>query len=321
MNVKTVCTPDNLAWERDLYTAYHYTDEDGHEKTVMKYQIPFAPEIEAIFMVEHGIEPAQRRSFYANLVRCIQRQIEISEYLTARKVPSILSFSKVEQEKTEDGVICIYLETERIWPITYKVLHGTVSQITLLDIVYRLAIILRDISKEDVGVVHRGLDINEVFINKDNRICLGGFHYAFCPALGGQPDYLPGHPVNLPKIFLHGETGNQAHDVMALAIMAWNLFSGVPFDAKLPASRLVYPEYATDPIVDALLCGMTGNVSDCNLFRRKLADSRKLLNKSEGDRVFIPVREQALKEFRIEYIDQGKADCPENTKEDTHEQN
>jgi len=114
MSLASYCTSDNLVWETDLMTGYHYANEDGQIKTVMRYQIPLDPEKEAVFIAKYDISLGERRSFYENLVRCIQREVSVSSYLAERKVPSILAFSNIEQVRDDTGVVSIYLETEQI---------------------------------------------------------------------------------------------------------------------------------------------------------------------------------------------------------------
>lgn len=303
MALSDVCTSKNFAWETELASAFHYRNEDGEVKTVFRYQVPLPPEKEAIFMAKYDVAANDRLSFYQNLVRCIQREVAISDYLTKAKVSSILTFSAVEQERDEKGVSYIYLETEQVWPVMKKLLTGAVPAITVLDVIYRLAVVLRDLGKEDVGVVHRGLDLNKVYINQEEKLKVGGFFYADCPGLGSFPDYLPTRPVNLPFVFLHGERGHQGFDLMTLSITAWNLLSGHPFDARLADSRLVFPAYATEGLVEALRIGMSGSLEYCNLFRRKLSDCRKQLVKTDYAQLAIPIRQQLLKEFVVEYID------------------
>lgn len=311
MVLAAACSPENVAWETDLLTAFHYRNENGEMKTVMRYQVPLDPDKEAVYIAKHGIAPAERMGFYQNLVRCIQREVSVSEYLNKADVPSVLSYSKVEQEKSEKGTVYIYLETEQVWPATEKLLCDSISASTLLDLIYRLSIILRDISKDGIDVVHRGLDLREVYINAENRVRLSGFFYAACPNFGEYPSYLPGRPVNLPYVLLNGDSGHQGYDIMTLAILSWNLFSGNPYDARLTSNRLVFPEYATEEITDALLCGMSGNPENCNLFRRKLSDCRKQLSKNGEAPVYIPVRRQLLKDFIVEYVNQDNGSCLE----------
>lgn len=295
------------AWESHFGTAFHINDEKGSAKTVFQYQIPFSAEKEAELLTHFKVAPAERLAFYQKLLACIQHNLAVTNYLQRANVPSILHFTDVQQVK-EDGRTILYLETDEVWPITARILHGEISQITLLDLLYRLSIILRDIHSETVGISHRGLDLNEVYIDGQGKILLGGFYYAACTRadideIGASPEYLPMKPVNLPIALEKGAKGSQGTDILTLAMNAWNLYSGNPFDVKLTSKRMVYPEYATDEIVAALALGLTGQDANCNQFRRRLTECRKALNKTEFGSSFIPVRTQRIKQFRIEYVD------------------
>ena len=300
MELHTAVLHGDHVWSGEMADAYHCTDESGVVRTVFRYRIPFPAEQEAVYLVKYGKEPQDRLELYQQMARCIQRQVKVSEYLKESGIPSVLTYSKVEQARDEDGVSHIYLESEQVWPVIDKLISPSVSVITVLEILMRLAYILRDISK--VGVVHRGLDLKEVYINADNKILLGGFFYSECPGLDRYPDYLPQRPGNLPGLFLRGEAGHQGTDIQTLAILGWNLFSGVPHDARLRRSRLVFPEYAAEEVVSALMIGLQGREEECNAFRRKLADARKLLGKTDYAETKLPFVKPLLKEFVVKYV-------------------
>lgn len=299
--LEALCTDAHLVWESRIGSAFHVTNETGEIKTVFRYQIPFPADKEAEFLARYNVPASDRLRFYKDFAKCIQRQIQASNLLAQAKVPSILTFSDMKQERSQDGVTSIYLESEQVWPIMDRLLVNEVSPINLLDVIRRLGMILRDIHKEELGISHRGLDLNEVYINADNKILLGGFFYADIPSAERYTDYLPMKPANLPAPLLRGEKGTLGADVQMLAIAAWNLFSGHPFDARLTSRRLVYAEYATDEIVEALLYGLSGADETCNAFLRRLSDCRKVLSKTAYAQTTIPIRRQRLKEFKVEY--------------------
>lgn len=302
MTLRDACKPENFAWESELADAYHFTNENGFIRTVLHYQIPLPENKQVFFMTKYGLRGSDLRQFYQNLVRCLQQEVAVSKYLTRARVSSVLSFSAMEQARDEAGTSHIYLETEQIWPVIGKVLVNPTPYITVMDVIYRLSIVLRDISKDSVGVVHRGLDLNEVYINNEDRIKVGGFFYSYCPDVYGWPDYLPNRPSNLPMGFLNGEKGHQGLDIMTLALIAWNLFSGNPHDAKLVDGRWVFPAYANQELVDALFLGMSGNEENCQSFRRRWQDCRKQMSKTEFASMTLPIRKQLLKEVSVEYV-------------------
>lgn len=307
MALKDVCIQENFAWDGTLATAYHYKkqSDDGKEvhKTVFHYQIPFPPDKEAIFLSKYQMLPENRLAFYKEFAQCIQRELKVSTYLKKHSVGSILTFSAAEQERDDQGVSHIYLETEEVYPILSRHLAGpSVNAITLINILYRISLIFRDIAKEDIEVVHRGFDLNEVYLNAENKILLGGFYYADCPGIEGLQKYLPCAPVNLPKELLEGNRGSQRSDIQSLAMVAWNLFSGAAHDARIDLNHLVCPCYAANEVVDVLIQGIHASDGECNSFRRKFSDAKRILNKTEYSQKMIPVRKQLLKELQIEYI-------------------
>jgi len=282
----------------------HRTYEDGTTKSVFHFQVPLAPDKEEILFAKYGIPFENRLAVYQNLVFCIQHNIQVSSYLRNANVPSILSFSNVEQEQKDDCTH-IYLESEKVWPIREKHLKESVPRNTLVDIIYRLSLILRfntSDTKEAVGVIHRGFDLNEVFINESSKILLGGFYYASCPGMEAPPEYMPHKPANLPSKLLHGEFGSQGTDIQTLARLAWNLFSGLPYDAPSLQDRLVFPEFATEEILSALLIGLSGDETQCNSFRRKFSEARKQLMKSEDAEKRIPIRTSKQKQYEFGFL-------------------
>lgn len=301
MSLADFCVPQNLAWQESVCTAYHYdkkTLSGAIEKTIFHYQIPFTPEAEAIYMAQHNLDNSDRLAFYQNLVRCIQRDVDIANYLNNHEVSSVLSFSEVEQVRDDKGVIHIYLESERLYPILRQQLGRTeISAITAVDIIYRLAVIFRDINK--VGVVHRGLDLTKVYLTSDNKIMLSGFYYAAYPGAESPLNYLPHMPPYLPKNLRQGRGGSQSSDIQSLSVFAWNLFSGGAYDLGFDTSYLVRPEYAPQQIVDTLLLGIRCKDDECNNFRRQLMNARRDLSKTEFAEQKLPLPKQALVEFVV----------------------
>lgn len=296
------CLDSNKAFDFSLGTAYH-SAQDGSVKTIFRIQIPFSSDRQLVEHKRRGVPQEKRLVFYQDIVRCVQRQITVSKYLTQANVNSVLSYTTVEQEKTEDGSTVLYLEcSQQVWPVLQHLLVGSVPALTVLDVISRLALILRDIAREPVGVIHRGLNLNEVYISADNKILLGGFYYAACPKLGAFPDFLPGGPANIPAAVWQGNPGSHKTDIQSLSAIAWNLFSGLPHDCEILTQRRTVPEFSFPELDNALLLGLAGEDEICNAFRRRLSDCRKLLNKPDSPQIAVPIRQQKLKEFRVNLV-------------------
>ena len=319
MDFQDVCKSENLAWKFDFGEAFYYVDETGSEKTVFRFQIPFSQDDEALFLSRYQMPAPDRMRFYQNLVRCIQRQVSISKHLNHLGVSSILSYSRVEQDRNEDNVTSIYLETEKVVPITSYLLKDRCTYITMLDVISRLALILRDISKPPANVVHRGLNLSEVYISSSNRILLGGFYYADCKELGAYPDFLPCIPPHLSESVKRGESGAHKTDIQALSFMAWNLFSGIPYNANWSTKRIPTPEYAKPELVDALLYGMAGEDEVCNLFRRKLNEHRKQLLRGNEESQLISIRKPLLKKIELSWVSSAYKNADNNTNPEKEE--
>lgn len=302
LDVKSICSDEHIAWKSWYYTAYGYSDEEGNRKTVFRCAVPFDGEQEAILMDRFGITGSGRMGYYQQLLRCVQRQMKVSEYLRAAGVPSILVYDQVETERDDNGVTYLYLQTREVVPVKEKLFSGSVNIVTALDVFLRLMVILRDISKDPYRVTHRCLDLNEVYLTSDEKILLGGFYYAGCPDLGEYQDYLPEAPRYLPKVFRQGLPGTQADDLRTLAMMLYNLFSGIPMDAVWDFSPVIAPEYALDELSDVIQLGLHCTDGDCNTFRRRLMDCRKRIAKSEFAGKMLPVSTQMRKQRTVQFI-------------------
>ena len=301
MSLASFCIPQNFAWQEEACSVYHYDKETLSgivDRTIFHYRIPFAPEVEAVYLAKYGLDARELLGFYQNLVRCIQRNVDVTNHLKTHDVNSILTFSEVEQVRDDNGVIHIYLETDMVYPTLHHQLGSTeISAITVIDIIYRLSIIFRDISK--FGVIHRGLDLRKVYLTADNKIMLGGFYYAAFPGMKNLTDYMPHTPPYLPKNLRHGGVGSQSSDIQSLSVFAWNLFSGGAYDLGFDPAYLVRPEYAPKPIVDTLLLGIRCKDDECNAFRRQLLNTRKELSKTDFAEQKLPLPKQALVEFVV----------------------
>lgn len=250
-------------------------------------------------MAKYGIQANERNRLYQNLIACIQHDIAVSEYLSAQGVSSILRFSNIEKLQDEDGAYHIFMETDHVKPVTESILSKSIFKLDLLDVIYRLSIILRDISK--MNTVHRGFELTRVYENDRHRLLLGGFYYSYCPGLE-YPMYLPTKSPNLPTDFLRGDRGDQGLDIQSLCVTAWNLLSGHAFNARLDTDKMVMPEFADQELVDILQLGLSGETDSCNSFRRKLLEYRKKVSKSELANQQIPVYRLRLKQYDVEIV-------------------
>ena len=120
MGYDDFCIPDNLGWETDLYSVYHFKDANEQEKSLFYFRIPMEPRKEMIYLEKYGLQPDERQQFYENLVACISRQTKVSQYLADRSIQGVLNFTKVENFQDAEGVFHIYLETELIVRLLYK---------------------------------------------------------------------------------------------------------------------------------------------------------------------------------------------------------
>ena len=194
-----------------------YEKSNGSLYSSFEYRIPFASEIETAVMTMYGVPPEGRRQFYQSVAYCISQQVKAADYLSRMGVPGILKYDKVFQEKNDDGMTVITLETEPVLPFTALYQGGAVSKLYMLDLVSRLSVITRDMHREVVGVSHRGPDMNEVYISQEGKVLLGGFYYSSLPGSARIPAYLNVRPPHLAAEWLAGNAGDQASDMNALA--------------------------------------------------------------------------------------------------------
>lgn len=296
------CVEENHVWSNHYAKVFHAKTDSETYCTIFKYQIPFPPDEEKLFMARFGMDPDDRIKFYRNLACCIQQNIKTSQLLVSNKVPSILKILQVEQAKSSDGITNIYLKTEQVWPIRLQLLYDEVSRIDAINVIARLSVTLRDVNKAPHNVVMRGMDINEVYVNAEQKVLLGGFFYAASPMLPQPPGYLPGRPNNIADTVLNGDVGDTGTDTYSLACLAWNLFSGIPLDAQVPKHLNIYPQYGTKELAEALWLGRSCKAENAAVFRKRISDCRKQISKDVQASEHIPVRSQRKKQYAIEIV-------------------
>lgn len=301
MALEQYCIPENLSWCGTYAKGYTAQVSETERHTVICYRIPFPAEEEPLFLARHGIAASERVGVYQNLVKCIQQNIKATQLLTNAGIPSILRYLKVEQVKDKQGVSYILLETEEIRPIREVMLRDSISQRDALNVVARLTIVLRDIAKDPVSMVIRAMDINEIYINTENRILVGCFHYAAAKELPEPPPFLPGHPRNLRSDICKGELGDPGADMYTLACLAWNLYSGLPLESQLPDNIKIYPQYAVPLLAEVLLMGRSGKAEDVAAFRKGISDCRRQYGKQLEQEGSFKIREQIRKDYVYEW--------------------
>ena len=308
MTLHSLCSKAEPAWERDFYSAYLAEGKDGIKKTVFCYQIPLNTDLEMVMLQKCGVSASERIRLYEHILTCVQHQIEVTAYLAEKNVPNVLAFSNLEQHR-EGNTTYLYLETEEVYPVTERIFRSACSRIELLDLLISLSMILRDLSDLEIGVTHRGFDLSEVYLDRDNKILLGGFYYACGPKLeerdsdlSAYPPYFPLAPAHLTAQLFRGESGSCGQDIQMLAQVGWNLFSGEPFDAEHVGSKNVFPEYATEEIAEALLLGLSGKEESCIAFCNKILECRKGLSKDQTEDIPVPISVARRKAYREEFI-------------------
>lgn len=267
-------------------------------KTIFRYAIPFEDEKDAVLKANYSLTSDERYRYYQSLVQGIQRNKNISGLLRANHVPSILSCELVEQERDpRSGCNRIYVLTEEVRPIQMVLFENEINILTLLDVFIRLQIIVRDIAKTPHCVTHRGISLDEVYINAEGKILLGGFYYAASPSVPGITPYLPDHPQYFPSGLQQGAIGNAGTDMQRLAIILYNILSGLPWDTQWPSIPKVAPAYAPKELAEILFFGLRCTESDCNYFRRCLLNFRKDISKTQLSSLTIPICKPIRKEF------------------------
>ena len=185
MALMELCTKENFAWSNGNIEGYWVED-----LTIFRRQIPLAPAAEARLMAGYGLGPDQRKDYYQTVARAIQHEIAVPNRLKELSIKNTLTYIAAEQAKSADGALVICQSAEgRLTPLCQSILHGTVPAITILDIISRLAIILRDLSQQ--GISHGNLSLGGIYLTEEQRILLGGWGYASGPKIPAAPRNMP----------------------------------------------------------------------------------------------------------------------------------
>lgn len=264
MALQDLCTKNTYAWNNGAAEAYW-----PNGQTIFRHQIPFAPAAEAKLMAEYGMLPEQRKAYYQGVAQGLQHEIAVSKVLRQLNLKSVLTYTAAEKAESNGSIAMLLAADGRLTPLTQILLQGNVPAITILDIISRLAVILRDLAQ--YGISHGNLSLDEIYLTSDNRILLGGWRCASGPNLPPPPRYNPDTYKAL--------TGRQAatghSDMVDLAAIAWNLFSGQPGTIERPGMPDVAPQYATNTITAALVIGRSGDPGQLQEFRKALSAARR----------------------------------------------
>lgn len=319
MDTPTPNTPEIL-WRTKYAAAY-----TENERMVIRYRFPYSKSRESALLGAYNISPKERRDYYNTLLSMCERNIAISNYLKEAQVPSVLTFDQTYQLQEDTGIICIYcIPAVSVTPITQCLLSDDCSALTVLDIFLRLAHILRDISKTPMSPVLRYLDMDDVYLTQDNKILLGGFYYAAAEGLSPPPPYLQDAAPIITEELRAGATGDAGTDMHILARIAWNLFSGLPWDtAHTAESWNIPPRYAPTALLRTINIGLDGDAAECNSFRKRLMNCRKELAKADFAQIVIPACNPLKKEYRFTTVSRpAPQQAPEsNGAKDTKPQN
>lgn len=283
-----------IQWRTKYAAAY---PEDG--KFIIRYRFPYSRNREAALLGAYNIAPSDRLAYYQTLSSMVERNITVSNYLKSMEVPSVLTFENAYQKREDNGIIGIYcVASAPVTPITKAIFASDCNALTALDVFLRLAHIIRDINKTPTSPALRYLDLDDVYLTEDNKILLGGFYYAVAEGLLEPPPYLNDSAPVVPAALAGGTSGDLGSDMQILSQIAWNIFSGIPWDtAHTEASMKIPPRYAPPQLLAILELGLKGETESFNTFRKQLLACRKELAKTSFAQQIIPIR----KPFRKEY--------------------
>lgn len=291
-------TAATIVW-RTKYAAAYMEEEN----MVIRYRFPFSKQREAALLGAYKLSPKERLPYYQNLSAMIERSISVSEYLKEERVPSILFYDHTFQKQEKNGIICIYcIPEEPVIPLSCSLFNKDCNALTSLDVFLRLTHILRDINKTPIPLVLRYMDMDEVFLTNDNRIKLGGFFYAMADGLTQAPYYLQDAAPIIPAEVRDGEIGNIGTDMKALSMIAWNVFSGLPWNCgQTTQSMQIPPAYAPPALLRVLELGLSGDPDQFNAFRKQLLQCRKELAKTDFAQIIIPMGRAMKKQYSFSF--------------------
>jgi hypothetical protein len=285
-----------IVWRTKYAAAYC---EDG--KMIIRYRFPYSRSRESALLGAYNIAPNERLKYYQTLSGMVERHITMSNYLGNEEVPSILTFDNTYQKREENGVIAVYCVCPApITPLSKSIFASDCNALTALDVFLRLAHILRDINKTPTAPALRYLDMDDIYLTQDNKILLGGFYYATADGLDSPPPYLVDAAQVYPTAIQEGQAGDLGTDIQILSRIAWNIFSGLPWDAAHTAgSSKVPPRYAPPQLVALLEFGLTCNQESANTFRKQLLACRKELSKTDFANSIIPFQRPLRREYKF----------------------
>lgn len=288
--------PPGIIWRTKYSAAYM---EDGN--MTIRYRFPFSREREATLLGTYNLTPKDRVPYYQTLSTMVERNIAFTDYLKSEAIPSIFTFEKSYQKQEDSGVICVYcVASVPATPITQTIFAKDFNALTALDVFLRLAHILRDINKTPISPVLRHLDMDDIYLTEDNKILLGGFYYFAADEFPAPPHFLADAAPVADEAISKGGKGNAGTDMQMIANIAWNIFSGLPWNCQqTPESRKIPPKYAPASLLAVLELGLRGDPDSCNTFRKQLMQCRKELAKTDFAQLIIPCVHPYQKEYHF----------------------
>lgn len=287
MELSELCTQETRnGWRHKYGNTYNSVDIDGENITIFEYCIPLPEHREAEVKLRYNLTDDDMPSYYRNLAIAVQHQFDSAKYLAENQVQSVISYKSVQTVK-QGRLTKIFLATQEVTPLLDSPLFtDSINTITALEVILRLATTLRDFGKLSMPFLHRGIDVEELYMTRENKILLGGFFYS---SWGNNepPAYLPQHPANIPHELLEGEIGTAECDLYMLSSIMWSVFAHCPLGVELP-TPLVMPAYASDKIMDIISYGLFQG-KDIMVFRKMLLDCRKKILKEEIENPDIPL--------------------------------
>lgn len=265
------CTQEQLKrqnWYSSTYSAkVAIGDHTPDNMDITRIQLPFEPDREIVMQQMFGISNAELKEFYDWFWLLVKNHVQKSRYFAKHQAASVIRLLSAKVVNKDSGGKIIYLLTEPCEPALPAILSEETNLDTIMNLLIRMGIILKDISQEPHYIHHRGITAESFYLRADGKIGIGDFYFAYQDGVDER---------EIPYTFFEPQSAalwptvpaseEPKQDINACCSIIWNILNE-HYIGETPYYRTI-PRKAPEGLVQFLKENLDPNSSNLADFRR-----------------------------------------------------